>query len=202
MEVNVQALRDRLVGQRFYNTDIDEACTVVGVSATPPMALMQYDDGMFYDEPALPEILSDEHATQLGVSSAGIEDSKYAPLGCGPTLEHACDQTEHDWTPLPSELFHDPEQSYSEQYDRHRNIPHYDRVVRCRRCGLSGSVLANVAGHPLPDVCARCGSDIIPGTDEDSTLLVARTDDGTNPPGCDDYVDCSLCGDCVKALSP
>lgn len=45
-------LRERLVGRRFYDRKQEESFTVVGITSRPPLALLQYDDGVAWDEGA------------------------------------------------------------------------------------------------------------------------------------------------------
>lgn len=167
-ESRLEDLRDRLVGRRFYNSEIDEAFTVIGVTGTGSMVLIQYDDGTAWDELAAPELLTDDLAGHLDLDTAGIDDSKYRPLGSGPKLSEACSEGDHDWFPLPSDLGWDDVDAWQTSFGERSAVDTYHRIVRCRRCGLSGDVLMEFAGHERPSVCDRCGNEILPGDEEAS----------------------------------
>lgn len=159
-------LRDRLLGQRFFNADIGESFTVVGVTHDGMLALLQYDDGVGWDELAAPDLLTEDEAAFLGVNTGGIDETQYEPLGSGPTLDRACPDGEHDWFPRPSQLGWDDVDRWYTTIGESLVADTYLRIVRCKRCGLSGSVLLEFAGHETPSICDCCGTDVIPGEDE------------------------------------
>lgn len=159
---DAEDLRERLLGQRFYNEEIDEAFTVVGVQTNPQMVLIQYDDGSDWDEMATPDLLPDEIAERVDVSSGGIDASKHVPLPPGPSLDQACSEEVHDWYPQPSQLGFNDADSFRSYEDT------YHRAIRCRKCGLSGSVVGAFLGHSLPILCDRCSEDLLPHMDDHS----------------------------------
>lgn len=184
----VEDLRDRVVGKRFYNTEIEEAFTVVGVTGEGLLVLIQYDDGVGWDELAAPELLPDEKAEQVGVSTGGIDDSKYVQLGSGPKLAQACDEGGHDWYPRPAQLGWDDVDVWRSSVENNLVADTYLNVVRCRKCGLSGDVLSQFAGHETPTVCDRCGDEVIPGEQE---IVFSPTPD---------WMDAFLCPGCAETV--
>ena len=121
---------EHIIGNRFYNHDIDESFTVVGVTEVggdTVMALMQYDDGTFFDE----SIVDDPIADAAGWSEHGLLDERYTHLGPGPVIDHSCSKGDHEWFPDAYDLWDDIE-----------SVPigvrnQYIKFTRCIRCGLS-----------------------------------------------------------------
>lgn len=102
---DVKALRDRLVGQRFYDTQEDEAFTVVGITPPPLLALLQYDDGVAWDEGATSFTVSDEVAQQAVLEEHGLDSSRYRPLGPWPRINGICEPEDHAWQPMPDKIW-------------------------------------------------------------------------------------------------
>lgn len=160
---DVEALRDRLVGQRFYDSEQEEAFTVVGVRTDPPLALLQYDDGVAWDEGTSHFALSDDVATHMRLDPDGLDSERYRQLGPGPRLDQICEPDAHDWYPEPDTIWPDgPPASVQTRVDNPQDT--YNRLARCKRCGLSGDVAeafgtysseANTM-HTLPWFCALC----------------------------------------------
>jgi hypothetical protein len=176
-------LRGRLVGRRFYDASTDESFAVVGVR--PPLVLMQYDDGVAWDEACSPDAFPTERARMLGLSEGGIDAERYVPLeGGGPTLADACDDGSHTFHPRPSHLGLD-DGTWHARYDGRSVADRYLDLVRCSRCGLSGSVLMEFLGHGTPTVCDRCEGEVMPG--EPSVF--------SPTPG---WADATLCGECTR----
>lgn len=170
----IDNLRDRLVGKRFHNAEINESFTVVEIRY--PLALLQYDDGMSHDEACIPDLYTEEEARMAGVSEAGIDDRKYLELpGGGPTLKDSCPEGTHRFYPLPSEL------------GEEIVVSTYENVVRCKVCGLSGDVISDFLGHEIPTVCNRCGSDALP---------MERSFSPT-----EEWRDAILCNKCTKVVT-
>ncbi len=160
---DVEDLRERLVGQRFYDREQDEAFTVVGVTSRPPLALLQYHDGVSWDEAASNFTVSEDVAQQFRLDEHGLDSERYHPLGAGPRIDQICDPDEHDWHPWPDDIW--PSGVPDEVRERVNGHPRtfYDQIVRCKRCGLSGSV-AGAFGeyganglHQPPWFCFECG---------------------------------------------
>lgn len=123
----------------------------------------------------------------LDLAEGGIDDAKYRPLpGGGPTLAAACDDRDHEFSPAPSDLHLDS----IEQWHGGRVPDTYHRLVRCRTCGLSGSVLGQFLGHELPFVCDRCGTESMPSEDPDRAF-------SPNP----EWTDAFLCGSCASDVA-
>jgi hypothetical protein len=175
-----QDLNNRVIGKRYYNTEIDESFTVIGYR--DPLLLIQYDDGVGWDELIAPNILNEELATKFDVSEHGIDDQQYRQLGAGPTLQNACATGEHAFYPLPSDLNLDTAEKF------HAVADVYHHVVRCKKCGLSGDVLSQFTGQFSPVVCDRCDSDIDPTQEE---LIWDPTPE---------WGDANLCGDCGETV--
>lgn len=163
---DVDDLRERLVGQRFYDREQDESFTVVGFTEAPPLALLQYDDGVAWDEGASNFTVSENVAHQLRLDEDGLDSDRYRPLGCGPRLDEICDTGAHEWHPMPDDIW--PSGPPEEVYERVAAHPRefYNRFVRCKRCGLSGDIVSqfgmygNRSGeHRTPPwYCTRCGN--------------------------------------------
>jgi hypothetical protein len=165
---NVEDLRDRLVGKRFYDTERDEAFTVVGMTSAPPLALLQYDDGVGWDEAAANFTVDEDTARKAGLDEHGLDSERYRPLGPGPRIEQTCDPEEHDWFPWPNDLWQDiPSDDQRKQVPGHPR-DFYSQIARCRKCGLSGSVAGQFGDyganghHQTPWFCYECG-DVLPG---------------------------------------
>lgn len=133
---------DDLIGKRFHDHRNDEGFTVLDVqeiNGELMFVVMQYDDGVPWDE----AIANEEIAEQIGWSAYGLLSEDYELVGPGPKLADACE--DHDWFPTPDQLW-----DTAEQYDSHL----YNKIVRCKRCGLSGStVLEHGAGTVAPTMC-------------------------------------------------
>jgi hypothetical protein len=161
MTDKIDDLRDRILGNRYYDQEADESFTVVGLSShegEPILAFFQYDDGVVWDELATPEMLSPEKAEHLRVEEGGIDSERYVPLGSGPTLgesDRLCPDGEHDWTPQPQEIW--PDGVPDGIPDTLAPSDLYNRIARCKRCGLSGEVASQLKSHATPWFCARCG---------------------------------------------
>lgn len=177
-------LRDRVVGKRFYDTANDEALTVIELEGQ--LLVVQYDDGIAWDEQASPEILSEGVQVMLGVSEGGIDDERYIPLGAGPRLSEACDEDEHVWSPTPTDLGWDDLDLWYSTPKETALCTLYSRFVRCTKCGLSGNALATFRGQRLPTICDRCADELLPGTDE---LVFEPTME---------WGDSTLCADCAE----
>lgn len=136
---------ENLVGKRCYNHQIEEACTIVGISninGEPMFADLQYDDRMAHDE----AIADEPIAERVGWNPDELLSEDYELIGRGPTLEHACE--EHDWFPSPDRLWDSAEQM---------NPDPYLQIVRCKRCGLSGDmVMKYERGTLSPTLCWVC----------------------------------------------
>jgi hypothetical protein len=154
------ALRDRLVGTRYRNTETDEVFTIIGIN--PPLLLLQYADGTPYDELMSQGLLSEEQASSFGVSEHGIDDERYFQLsGGGPTLADACDEGEHVFSPSPSELGIDDADTFRQ------NVDTYNRAARCIYCGLSADTIQHfLEDLQTPEVCHRCSTEILPSEGE------------------------------------
>lgn len=175
-------IRERFVGNRFFNKEIGEGFTVVGFQR--PLMLLEYDDGTPWDEAIAPGDFTTGSASMARVSEAGMDAEKYIQLeGGGPTLQNACPDGAHDFFPLPSDLgLDDADRFFGE------TASNYERTTRCRRCGLSASTLSTFLGHETPSVCHRCDSDLVPG--ETDIVL------SPNP----EWADAFLCGDCASII--
>lgn len=99
-------LRDRLLGKRFYSTEAKESFIVVGVDE-PGLALLQYDDGTPWDEMCSSFILDEDSAERLGLNEHGLDSEQFVPLGAGPRIQQACDVGDHDWFPSPDQVWPD-----------------------------------------------------------------------------------------------
>lgn len=174
-------IRSRFVGRRFYKTDIEEGLTVVDYDGL--FAIIQFDDGTFWDDAIDPHTFSGEQSEMLRVSDAGLDSEEYIPLtGGGPTVENACSLKEHKFSPLPSDIGLDtPSRWYP-------NADAYLKACRCVKCGLSGDVIASYLGGVTPSVCHRCETDIIPGENEGAW--------SPNP----DWADCKVCDECLAII--
>jgi hypothetical protein len=160
---DAEDLRERLFGQRFYDEQEEEAFTVVGITSRPALALLQYDDGVAWDEGASNFTFSEDVAQKAALDEHGLDSERYRPLGPGPRIDQICDPEEHEWFPWPDEIWQGvPSGELREQIPGH---PHdfYNRIARCKRCGLSGSVAGQfgeygVQGHhQTPWFCFECG---------------------------------------------
>ena len=88
----VDDLEERIVGQRYYDRDNDESFTVVGLSVhggTPTLALLQYDDGVAWDEMPTPDMIEPDAAEHFRVEEGGIDSERYIPLGPGPSVKQS-----------------------------------------------------------------------------------------------------------------
>lgn len=155
-------LRDRLLGKRFFDIENKEAFTVVGF--TPPgLALLQYDDGTPWDEGVSTHLMSEESARKFGLDEDGLDSERYIQLGAGPRVQQVCAVETHDWFPWPDEIWPGgPSEEVREAMQTHpRDL--YNRFVRCRQCGLSASVAAEFGPyssegyHQAPWFCHECG---------------------------------------------
>lgn len=166
---------DDVVGHRVYNHEIGEACTIIGVDeigADAIMALLQYDDGVFWDE----QIGAEGIAEQFGWAEDGLLAEQYELLGPGPTLHEACE--DHDWFPQTDDVW----DSY-EAMDP--NL--YGRFVRCKKCGLSGATAGDYgAGTHHPTMCAVCDE----GAAFDDVSYTTES-----------YYDRPVCGECRMVLA-
>jgi hypothetical protein len=158
---DVDDLRERLVGQRFYDQEQDESFTVVGITEHPPLALLQYDDGIAWDEGASNFTVSENVAHLSNLDEDGLDSDRYRPLGSGPRLDEICDSGTHKWHPMPDDIW--PSGPPEEMKSNPRDL--YNRFVRCKRCGLSGEVVIDfgVYGNRSEEIgappwfCTRCG---------------------------------------------
>lgn len=165
---DVEDLRERLVGQRFYDEDRDESFTVVGITNEPPLALLQYDDGVAWDEGASNVTVSDDVARRVRLDEHGLDAERYQPLGPGPRIDQICTPEDHEWHPWPDVLWPGglSEEVRTAVPGHPRDL--YDRIVRCKRCGLSGSVAGQFGSygvrghHQTPWFCFECG-EALPG---------------------------------------
>lgn len=139
----------KYVGQRFFNTEIEESFTVVGVDSQ--FFYLQYDDGVAWDEAVSPGQFPSLMAEIVDVSEAGLEDSKYVPLGSGPTLDQACMENEHTLTPSPDFIW-DEEPSPGK-------MDVYASIARCKKCGLSFNTILEFLGQWIEYAwwCDDCG---------------------------------------------
>lgn len=160
MTDQLKDIRDRIVGNRYYDKEADESFTVVGLSShegKPILALLQYDDGVMWDELSMPDMLSPDDADHFRVEEGGIDSRRYRPLGPGPTLRESdrlCPDGGHKWTPQPDEIWPD---GVSEDVSGDSSPSWlYNRITRCKRCGLSGEVAGQLKGDDTPWFCARC----------------------------------------------
>lgn len=156
-------LRERLVGQRFYDNEQEEAFTVVGITSTPPLALLQYDDGVGWDEGASNFTVEEDIAQQAGLDEDGLDSDRYRPLGAGPRINQICDPGEHRWYPWPDKIWPSgPSEQVREEIGGNPR-DYYARMARCKRCGLSGDVARQFgfygedSRHDTPWFCVECG---------------------------------------------
>lgn len=187
--MNTETMRERYVGNRYYNTEINEGFAVVGIKND--LLILQYHDGTEQDEDPTPSQFKNEQIRELvNLAEDGIEDTKYVQLpGGGPTLQHACRNQHHDYYPLPSDL---NITTYSE-WQAH--IPDYNRIVRCRKCGLSADVISTHLQHDTPGFCARCNNEINPI--EEARAIYSPVE------GWEDLSVCTLCAsDLAMADTP
>jgi hypothetical protein len=155
-------LRDRLLGERFFDIDNKEAFTVVGFTS-PGLALLQYDDGTPWDEGVSNYAMTEESARKFGLDEDGLDSERYIPLGAGPRVQQVCAVETHDWFPWPDEIWPGgPSEEVREAMQTHpRDL--YNRFVRCRQCGLSASAAAEFGPyssdghHQAPWFCHNCG---------------------------------------------
>ncbi|WP_336361545.1 hypothetical protein [Haladaptatus sp. ZSTT2] len=180
----LEDLRSRLLGRRFYNQGIDESFTVVGVDST--FVYLQYDDGIGWDDSPGPDLVPEDVAYMMDLSEGGIDDSNYVPLEHGLSLDHACNEDDHAFYPLPHQLGWADASVWYSSIDGQPTSNIYLNIVRCKRCGLSGNVLMQFLGHATPEVCAKCGNELIPGQDE---FVFNATPD---------WGDATLCGSCAE----
>lgn len=160
---DIESLRDRLVGQRFYDTEQDEAFTVVGVTSPPALALLQYDDGVPWDEGASNFTVDEEVSHRMRLDEHGLDSDRYRQLGPGPRIDQICDVEEHEWHPWPDEVWPNgiPDEMWTEIPGHPRTF--YSRFARCKRCGLSGEVAGEFGDygsrghHQAPWFCHECG---------------------------------------------
>lgn len=160
---NIKDLRERLVGQRFYDKQEDEGFTVVGITSEPPMALLQYDDGVAWDEGAANFTFDEDVAHMANLDEDGLDSDRYRPLGSGPRLDQICEPEEHDWFPWPDDIWQGIPSDDSNEQVPSPSRDFYSRLARCKRCGLSGSVAGQFGGyvkrghHETPWFCYECG---------------------------------------------
>ena len=162
---DIEDLRTRLVGKRFYDHANEEAFTVVGITAGSELALLQYDDGVAWDEGASAFSTTEDVAFMMGLSGDGLDSERYTPLGPGPRVDQICDSDAHTWFPTPDQLW--PGGPTDDLHDRLETSPRtlYSRLVRCKRCGLSGDVASQFSMygrqttgyHHPPWFCTDCG---------------------------------------------
>lgn len=156
-------LRERLVGRRFYDRKQEESFTVVGITSRPPLALLQYDDGVAWDEGASNFTVNEDVAQRAGLDADGLDSERYRPLGPGPRIDRICEPGSHEWHPWPDTIW--PDGPSAEVRERIPGNPrdHYSRMVRCKRCGLSGDVAGQFGPygtdgrHEAPWFCVECG---------------------------------------------
>lgn len=161
---DVEDLQERLCGQRFFDRERNESFTVVGVTAEPSLALLQYDDGVAWDEGTSNFAVTPFAADQARLEADGLDSERYHPLGPGPRIDQICDVEEHRWHPPLEYLWPGgPPTEVREQLQGHpRSL--YNEFVRCKRCGLSGEVAseygsyADCSGgrHTPPWFCSNC----------------------------------------------
>lgn len=179
---DIEDLRERLVGQRFYDKQEDETFTVVGITGPPALALLQYDDGVGWDEAASNFTVDKGIARKSGLDEYGLDSERYSKLGPGPRIDQICYPEEHDWFPWPDDLWQDIPSG-----DQLWHIPgdprdFYSRITRCRRCGLSGVSPASSATTGRVVTTRRRGSATSAATscpvtisDTSATSLIARS---------------------------
>ena len=165
---DVEDLRERLVGQRYYDREQGEAFTVVGITGPPALALLQYDDGVGWDEGASNFTVDEDTARRAMLDKHGLDSERYRLLGPGPRIDQICEPEEHEWFPWPDDLWPDiPSGDLRKQIPGHPR-DFYSRIARCKRCGLSGSVAGQFGDygegshHQTPWFCHECG-DTFPG---------------------------------------
>lgn len=182
-------LKERVVGQRYYDKQNDESFTVVDVhlhEGTPTLVLLQYDDGVEWDEMPTPDMIKPEDAERFGVEEGGIDSERYIQLGPGPSVKQSkelCPRDGHKWAPTPDEIWPD---GLPHSGSNARLSKLYHGLVRCKRCGLSGNAALEFASSvELPWFCERCGD-----VEEDG--LFYRVEDWEDQP---------ICSDCNQDLS-
>lgn len=166
---------DRWEGKRYYDREADESFTVL-TSRDNASGLVetQYDDGLPWDEMALPEDVTEQGAEQFGLEEGGLDSERYVPIGCGPTIRRSRELCggDHDWFPLPSHLGWDDPDVWYEGIDAaaedlgvtlSRPVDLYNLIARCKRCGLSANSILTFTDNEIPDVCMECGIELIPG---------------------------------------
>lgn len=166
---NGDYLRDRIVGQRFYDREQDESFTVVGITPAPPLALLQSDDGVGWDETATNFTVDEEVADLMRLDEHGLDSDRYRPLGPGPSIAEICEPTDHEWYPPPDRLWPSGPPQEVREAIRENPVDVYARFVRCKRCGLSGDVAGQFGNygsassdfHHPPWFCSKCG-DVYP----------------------------------------
>jgi hypothetical protein len=84
---DLKDLPEWLIGQRFYDKQENEGFTVIGVTSTPPLALLQYDDGVGWDEGASNFTADEDTARKVGLDEHGLDSERYRPLGPGPRID-------------------------------------------------------------------------------------------------------------------
>lgn len=180
---NLEDLMDRLVGQRYFDTEAEESFTVICIDPGTGMAILQYDDGVCWDEPPTTFTMDEERAEQINLEEDGLDSERYEPHGAGPQLFQACHADYHLWYPSPDLLWPDgPPESLPETDDSPGSAQNlYRQIVRCKRCGLSGDVLGE---HGSPDdwppwFCHECG-DVVQSKDQEFVH---------------DHIHCSECAD-------
>jgi hypothetical protein len=155
-------LRDRQLGHRYFDTERKKSFTVVGF-VSPGLALLQYDDGTALDQFASNFVGDDEAAARFDLNADGLDSEQYVPLGSGPRIQQICDVENHEWFPWPDELWpgglSDAERAATAGHTR----TFYNRVARCKRCGLSADVASEFGQygsrgwHQAPWFCHECG---------------------------------------------
>jgi hypothetical protein len=153
-------LRDRVVGSRFYDKANDECFTVIDIDThdgKPVLALLQYDDGVAWDEAPSPDMFPPEGAEVFGLEEGGIDSERYVPMGAGPTLSQSgelCPDGSHEWNPRPDEIWPDGVPDNLPQASRARDV--YNRIARCKRCGLSSDVALQYLTQDTLWFCSNC----------------------------------------------
>lgn len=160
---DIEDLEERLVGERFYDSEQDEAFTVVGFTPAPPLALLQYDDGVAWDEAASAFTVDADTAAASGLDEDGLDAARYRPLGPGPRIDRICPADGHEWTPWPDQVWPNGPTPELRSAVEGRPRDRYTRLARCSRCGLSGDVAGQFGfygsdgSHGTPWFCTDCG---------------------------------------------
>ena len=133
------------LGHRVFDHRINEAATIIDVQDIQDevvMVILQYDDGEIWDE----TLAGAPFEEKMGWTPDGLLSENFELMGPGPLLQNACD--EHDWFPSPDRLWN----SYEDM-----EPDFYYKIVRCKKCGLSGHTTGNHGkGTFPPSLCASC----------------------------------------------